>query len=286
MNDYGGDSLESLQAQIERSLGRCLLQLQRYELGLKHFLSTTVVRGNTETLKDHQEARKVHFSNKTLGQLIGELTGEYLVTSSPDEHFSTPADEPLENPNLSELHFRVSMPMTEDRLEALKTELSEIVSIRNELVHHLLERFNLKEIAGCDDAVRHLANVQQVVARNFARLKEWDTARRSATQQAVKFMQSDEFGSMLSYGIFPGLPIVWRDTTAVHLLKHAEMELADDGWTDLGKAISMIQKKRPDLRPGIYHCKTWRQLLKESELFELRKIINQDKTTATLFRSR
>lgn len=277
--------MESLRAQIERSLGQCLLQLQRYELGLKHFLSVTVVKGNTDTLKDHQEARKSHFYNKTLGQLIGELTGEYFSPSSAEEYFSPPPDEPLENPKLPEFHFRVSMPMTEERLEALRAELSEIVSIRNELVHHFLERFNLKEISGCEDAARHLANVQEVVAQNFERLKEWDETRRSAAKQAVKFMQSDEFGSMLSYGISPGLPIVWRDTTAVHLLKHAEMELADDGWTDLGKAISMIQKKRPDLGPGIYHCKTWRQLLRNSELFEFKKIIHRDKTTVTLFRS-
>ncbi len=286
MNDHDGESLESLRAKVERNLGQCLLKLQRYELGLKHFLSVTVVKGNTDTLKDHQEARKNHFSNKTLRQLIGELTGEYLVTSSADEDYSSPADEPMENPNLSEFHFRFSIPLTKERHETLKAELSEIVLIRNELVHHFLERFNLKELAGCHDATRHLASVQQVVAQNFERLKEWDIARRWAAQQAVKFMQSDEFESMLSYGIYPGLPIVWRDTTAVHLLKHAETELGGDGWTDLGEAISMIQQKRPDLGPRIYHCKTWRQLLKKSELFELRKIKHQDETTSTLFRSR
>lgn len=247
MNDLDGDSLKYLRAKIERSIGQCLLQLQRYELGLKHFLSTTVVRGNTETLKDHQEARKVHFSNKTLGQLIGDLTGEYLVTSSPDEDFSTPADESLENPKLSEFHFRFSMPLTEERHEALRAELSEIVLIRNELVHHFLEHFNLNEVSGCDDAVRHLAIVQQVVAQNFERLKEWDKNRRSAAKQAIEFMQSDEFGSMLSFGVYPGLPIVWSNTTAVALLKEAEEQLTRDGWTDLKSAIAMMQKKRPDI---------------------------------------
>lgn len=278
--------MESLRAQIERSLGQCLLQLQRYELGLKHFLSVMVVKGNTDTLKDHQEVRKNHFSNKTLGQLIGELTGEYLFTSSADENYSSPADEPLENPNLSEFHFRFSMPLTKERHETLKAELSEIVLIRNELVHHFLERYNLREISGCEDAARHLANVKKMVSKNFERLREWDQTRRSAAQQAVKFMQSDEFGSMLSFGVYPGLPIVWSNTTAVYLLKHAETELGGDGWTDLGEAISMIQQKRPDLGPKIYQCKTWRQLLTKSGLFELRKIKHQDETTSTLFRSR
>ncbi|MGB1478142.1 MAG: OST-HTH/LOTUS domain-containing protein [Marinobacter salsuginis] len=286
MNDLGGENLEYLRAKIERGLGQCLLQLQRYELGLKRFLSTTVIRGNTETLEAHQEARKAHFSNKTLGQLIGELTGEYFVPSSPDKDSSPPPDKPLENPKLPEFHFRVSMPMTEERLEALRAELSEIVSIRNELVHHFLERFNLEEISGCEDAARHLANVQQVAAQNFERLKEWDETRRSAAKQAVEFMQSDGFGSMLSFGVYPGLPIVWSDTTAVALLKEAEEQLTRDGWTDLKSAITMMQKKRPDIGPKIYHCKTWRQLLKKSELFELRRVIHQDKTTSNLFRSR
>lgn len=124
------------------------------------------------------------------------------------------------------------------------------------------------------------------MAQNFERLKEWNKTRRSAAKQAVEFMQSDEFGSMLSYGVYPGLPIVWRDTTAVTLLKEAEEQLARDGWTDLKSAIDMMQQKRPDLGPKIYHCKTWRQLLKKSELFELRKITHQDETTSTLFCSR
>lgn len=286
MNDLGGENLEYLRAKIERGLGQCLLQLQRYELGLKRFLSTTVIRGNTETLEAHQEARKAHFSNKTLGQLIGELTGEYFVPSSPDKDSSPPPDKPLENPKLPEFHFRVSMPMTEERLEALRAELSEIVSIRNELVHHFLERFNLEEISGCEDAARHLANVQQVAAQNFERLKEWDETRRSAAKQAVEFMQSDGFGSMLSFGVYPGLPIVWSDTTAVALLKEAEEQLARDGWTDLRSAIAMMQRQRPDLGPKIYHCKTWRQLLKKSELFELKRIIHETGTTSILFRSR
>jgi hypothetical protein len=286
MNDLGGESFEYLQAKIERNLGQCLLQLQRYELDLKRFLSTTVIKGNTETVKAHHETRKAHFANKTLGQLIVELTGEYFAPSSAEEDFSPPPDEPLENPKLPEFHFRVSMPMTEERLEALRAELSEIVSIRNELVHHFLERFNLQEMSGCEDAARHLANVQQVVAQNFERLKEWDKTRHSAAKQAVEFMQSDEFGSILSFGVYPGLPIFWRATTAVILLKESEEQFARDGWTDLKSAIAMMQQKRPDLGPKIYHCKTWRQLLKKSELFELRKVINQDKTTATLFRSR
>ena len=75
-------------------------------------------------------------------------------------------------------------------------------------------------------------------------------------------------------------------TTAVALLKEAEEQLARDGWTDLRSAIAMMQRQRPDLGPKIYHCKTWRQLLKKSELFELKRIIHETGTTSILFRSR
>jgi len=286
MNEHAMEDPENLRAEIERRVGQCILQLQRYELGLKRFLSTTVIRGSAETLKANHEARKAGFANKTLGQLIGEVTGQYLFPSSPDEDFWEGSNESLDNPVLPEIHFQLSMPMSQENYNALKAELAEIVSIRNELVHHFLERFDLHDAASCNDALEHLASIKQGASHHFKKLREWDSARRASIQQAVEFLDSEAFESLLSYGFYPGRPMDWTSTTAVQLLKYAEGELQRDGWTDLKAALALIKQQRPDLGPQIYQCKSWRHLLQKSGLFELRKLQHLDQRASTLFRSR
>ncbi|MCG7199639.1 OST-HTH/LOTUS domain-containing protein [Marinobacter pelagius] len=285
-NDFVGESLENIRAEIERGVGQCILQLQQYELGLKRFLSKTVLRGNAKTLKSYHEIRKADLANKTLGQLIGQITGQYLLPSSSEEGFPDTPVDPEENSDLAELQFRFTMPLSQENHDALRAELSEIVSIRNELVHHFLERFDLQDTGSCKDALNHLTSIKETVSHHFEKLQEWDSARNAAVQHALEFFDSVDLESLLNYGFCPGHPIVWGNTTAVQLLKSAEAQLQSAGWTDLRMALRLIKQQRPDLGPKIYQCNSWRHLLHASGLFELKKVKQQDQSTSTLFRSR
>lgn len=56
----------------------------------------------------------------------------------------------------------------------------------------------------------------------------------------------------------------------VRALREAASELAVDGWTSVAEAGRWISKRHPEQLPAKYGCSSWRQVLHESRLFELR----------------
>ena len=71
-------SYAALQREVQRKLGRCLLQIQQYELQLKAMVSKrdiTAVLGRTSIQRVSTDQAT---DTKTMGQLVGELTGKYF----------------------------------------------------------------------------------------------------------------------------------------------------------------------------------------------------------------
>ena len=66
--------------------------------------------------------------------------------------------------------------------------------MRNELVHHLIERFEISTAAGCHEAIKHLQDCFERIGIHFTTLREFaisfDESRRS-------FLESKEFQSWL-----------------------------------------------------------------------------------------
>ena len=52
--------------------------------------------------------------------------------------------------------FRIRIEMTTDRRAEVKAAVKELVDMRNGLVHHLIERFDLWTDDGCVAAIDHL----------------------------------------------------------------------------------------------------------------------------------
>lgn len=62
----------------------------------------------------------------------------------------------------------------------------------------------------------------------------------------------------------------WPAAGIVRALREAASELAVDGWTPVAAASRWIMERSPDQQPNKYGCASWRQVLHESRLFELR----------------
>lgn len=74
------DDLSSLQRDIQRLLGRCLLRLQQYERLLKAIVAHHELAGPAHSLEGIRDARIQDASTKTLGTLISKLLNSYVVT--------------------------------------------------------------------------------------------------------------------------------------------------------------------------------------------------------------
>lgn len=70
--DTAQSGLNDLKEQIALEYGRCLLQLQQFELTLKAALPTLKVSGFSDELASNVERDRQLLGGKTLGQLVGQ----------------------------------------------------------------------------------------------------------------------------------------------------------------------------------------------------------------------
>ena len=201
-------SLDAVQREVQRKLGRCLIRLQQYERLLKALLPTTDFQTSWQPGQVPQtnlQAATERLQSQTLGQLI----------------------------------------------------------------HHFLERFDLWTVDGCLDADRHLDDCFGRIDAHYRALHTSALAADAARQAMAVFMRSPEFMNQLYEGVLPDGQIHWPSTRIVQcLLQHCAVDPV--AWVVLGPVIQSMRADVPEEVPSKYGCKTWRQLLKRSELFEVR----------------
>lgn len=273
-------SIEILQQEVQRKLGRCMLRLQQYERLLKAMVAVMSLEGNPEDLPAVRSRQEAAASKKSLGTLVGLFIGDYLTENQLTTESSTvdvaPADTAADAPWFK---MRLSIAMSLERREQAKGALAELVAMRNDLVHHLIERFDISEESGCLAATRHLQDCYQKIDDHLGQLKEWSDGQVKAQALASSFLQSKAFEEAFVHGINPDGTVCWPRAAIVECLREAETACQVDGWTSLDAAIAFNLKENRDQIPSRYGCKTWRQVLKKSGLFELRSTASSDGAT-------
>lgn len=265
--------LAELQRAVHHKLGGCLLRLQRYERLLKAIVANTDLAGEPAQLQAVRDARVATLHKTTLGGLVSMFTGGYLHA----EEESAPVDETAEKSSGDTLwfSFRQRVVMSTERHEAIQAELKELVDLRNELVHHLLERFDLGQPDRCKAAVAYLEASRATIDRHYQTLCSWAEQMGNAKALAASFMNSDAFKDLLIDGIAPDGQVHWPVSGVVSSLREAEQALAPLGsqarWTELNAAIAWISRQHPNQTPKRYGCSSWRQVLHESSAFEVMK---------------
>lgn len=177
------------------------------------------------------------------------------------------ADEPAKTVSFG---FRSSIRMSADDYARTRDSLKELVELRNALVHHIIERFDLQQAAGCVAARDHLLTCYDLIESHYVQLRSWVEHTEQARQLAATFMQSPVYLDFLVNGIAPDGVVDWAAAGCVRVLLEASRVLAVDGWTPLDAATQWVGAQHPDQTPEKYHCRSWPQVLSESRRFDLR----------------
>ncbi|WP_093179431.1 OST-HTH/LOTUS domain-containing protein [Variovorax sp. YR266] len=262
------EPVSTLQREVQRKLGRCLIRLQQYERLMKAFAVDFEIAGPSDELMAIRQKRGEVVSRMTLGQLVAELTGTYLQPEPPD------TVEPEWNPVDSQrIWFRMQtrMALQPEDYERVVVGLKELVALRNELVHHFLERFDIWSEAGCHDADAYLDVGMAKVDGHYAELRQWAITMDQARSAMGAFMASPAYTDLLFDGIRPDGTVDWPTCGIVRCLRTAETVLAVDGWADLGQVIERMNLMHPEQALKRYGCTTWRQVLHESKQFKIRR---------------
>ncbi len=263
------DELKALQRDVERSLGRCMLQLQRYERLLKALVAHLEIAGPPQDLEAVRAARVEDVARKTLGTLVKEFLGSGLVNG-----LDGPAPEAQDDRREGAAFFRFQMQigMREEDFAQTATELKDLVQLRNTLVHHFIDLHDLWSVAGCRDAQATLDEASDRISQCYGHLRDWAAEIDQTRQAAAKALQSDAYQNYFIRGISPDGTVDWPVSSLVSGFREAARALAgaEGKWVSVAEAAMWIAEKNPDRTPQLYGCKTWQQALHDSRLFDLR----------------
>lgn len=279
--------LEIYQHEVQRKLGRCMIRLQQYERLLKAMVATMALEGPPEQLQAIRDKQEACASNKTLGTLVWLFTGSHLIAASSKVE-AGPDDIRLEGQlaDAACTHISFNIAMSPERYEQTTVGLAELVELRNHLVHHFIERFDLSEESGCRAGAKYLECCYEEIDGHCQQLKSWATGLAEVKALTAAYMESKAFEDAFLHGINPDGSVHWQWSTIVECLREAETFCEVNGWTSLDAAIAFISRTSQGQSPSRYGCKTWRQVLTKSEQFELlRDTGSQDEKGHAWYRS-
>lgn len=258
MTQDSDPNLLALRGEIEQLVGRCVLQLQRYELATKAILTAHDVSGHMGSPGTGTAPQSSAFKGKTLGTLVRQMRDSFLIDSS-----NPPPDDPLEDDPA--FRFRMQIGFSADDIRQIEGGLKELVAVRNDLVHHFLETNDVRDVTGCQKATSALAATSRLIKARCDELRQWAEDIAQMRQKMAEHLAADEIQRWLLEGIIP-----WQHTMIVQALQAAAAELAIDGWTPVTAARTWVIARHPDEAPPHYNCRTWPELLHKSGLFDVR----------------
>lgn len=262
----GSQSLD-LQREVQRLLGRCMLRIQQYERQLKSMLSHQEMVGSVDTLDAQLVTRVEKLSDKTLGTLVKTLFESYVVVDvAPQREL---LDESKVRTDSVTIGSRFSISMTEERRAQTKAAVDELVALRNDLVHHLIERFDLWSDSGCEAATAHLTWSYDRIDRHCLELRDWAQGIDNARALSASFAHSETFRGFMVHGIAPDGSFDWPFTGIVSVLREGLQKFGVNGWASLDAVRTWVAEHHPEQSPEKYGCRSWPQAVHESRLFSL-----------------
>lgn len=259
------EELQTLQREVQRMLGRCLLRLQQYEQLMKAIVAHHEISASGSPLESNQAERIADAANKTLGTLVGTLLGTYVTSGDQDEVAERDAPD-----NIISFKMKMSLRMSAEDFDTTQNDLKELVLLRNNLVHHFIDQHDLWSLDGCRGAQESLVAAYSRVDQHFEQLRGWAEHMDQARRLAAEFAQSDAFRDLVINGIAPDGSVDWPAAGIIRALREAADQLAVDEWTPVAIAGRWIAERHPDQLPAKYGCSSWRQVVHESRLFDLR----------------
>lgn len=280
------ENLVSQQREIQRKYGRNVLRLQQYESLMKSLVAGQNIAGPASQLNEIRAQEIESTSKKTLGNVVGYLTKNY-ITLAVAETDSQQSDETSceQEPYLS---IKFGIQMAEHDFNRILKEQSNIVDLRNELVHHFLEHHDISSESGCQKADIYLNVCYVQINARFKELQRWVTSANDSRILIANLLATTQIKEFFLNEKLPGgNGDKWIDGSVVRLLTDAQEILTKDGWTLLQDAIDYIRIRGPEHTPKKHGCKTWLQVLKKSEQFDIQKVqAAPGLPTETWYRSR
>lgn len=249
-----------------------MIRLQQYERLLKAIVAHHELAAPFDALEAQRDSRIASVATKSLGQMVKALFDTYAVPEGFQREVLAEDQVPPDRMSLG-LSIRIEMPP--ERLASVRAGVDALVAMRNELVHHLIERFDLWSDEGCEAAARHLEQCYQLVDQHYAELVGWAKSMEEAKATFGALVKSEALQNELVNqlklldGIARDGSVDWPNSSIVRILRAASKTFSENGWTRLDQAYAWAREAHPEQTPARYGCRSWPQVLQNSKLFDL-----------------
>ncbi|MBS0450055.1 MAG: OST-HTH/LOTUS domain-containing protein [Proteobacteria bacterium] len=233
---------------------------------MKAIVAHHELSGPAHSLEAIRLARIEDAATKTLGALVGQLLGSYVVIDGAGDE-GRDADPPGD---VVSLRTRAQLSLSAQDYATPQADLKDLVSLRNTLVHHFIDQHDLWTVDGCRAAQDSLDSAYTRIDQHFEQLRGWAEHMDQARRLAAEFVQSEVFHDLVVNGIAPDGSVDWSAAGIVRALREAFAQLAIEGWAPVAAAGRWIAEHYPDQLPPKYGCSSWRQAVHECRRFELR----------------
>lgn len=237
-------------------MGENIMLFQKIESILKYINHFKKTASYVSKLKENNKILINNLNSNTMGQLLNE----YLILQ---ENKSTHNIDTSKEPFIS-FHLELSPSYLENKSKLLKTLLEE----RNDLVHHSYLNFNVNSVESCIEIIKTLDEQKKRVKLEINDLRTIVAIIEDFKKALIHTLKSDEFKK--------GMYLCWLQNSELVIVivdKFNQIARAD-GWASLSRLGQVIRETCSEeikLLKTKYKCKSLKQLLIETELFELRE---------------
>lgn len=183
------EEAKAQQREVQRMLGRCMLRLQQYERLIKAIIANHDISAPLEKVETVRAKCAEVAARKTLGTLMGELVGSFLIAGEPDMMPDASDDTSDHRATIS---IRFTLGLSAEDYAQTETELRELVQLRNTLVHHFIDQHDLWSVEGCFRAQEALDADYKRIDQHYQRLQSWAEDMDTAWRHVTDYVRSDE----------------------------------------------------------------------------------------------
>jgi hypothetical protein len=141
--------IEVVRTEALRKSGRNIVNLSKIEGLFKFLLSVSRIEGNAEEIQKQVDSNSTKLHKQTLGKLIQKFYKDVLVNTNQMDNLTTSSTSGMTS------YIKVAYDDA-DSLEARKRSLSDIVTERNNLIHHDLAALDTTRIEDYQRLIQRL----------------------------------------------------------------------------------------------------------------------------------
>ena len=251
--------LIKMQDKVFGKIGRNLLNFQKIELMLKYLITNGRMSGYMSEFTANQERRAAAIHKQTMGQLVGQFIENTFQEPEESHQTSIEAKEP---------HFSFSFMVKTDSdfYESKRQALKSLVNDRNDLIHHLLPRFNPNSVESCLEIEQYLDQQRERLVPEYDHLKSLIDNFEEVKKLHVDFLNSEECIKQIEL-------LFLQQSLVISLLLNISIQRPrSDGWTLLDNADRQLRLTLPDEMEQLknrYGYKNVKELIRASELFDI-----------------